>query len=176
MAKVFGSMDFFVYFCGVNVKCRVIEAAIGVLLLAVGGLLYVLYRPHETLLLHLADELGMGDIIDGWREAAAVLTPPAWVVGSLPAGLWALSYVLIIDSLVGNASGRCSTGNNASERCSTGKRRLALAFIPLLGVASELMQGLRWLPGTFDWLDLVLYSLPMGIIITKIKDYGKLFH
>jgi len=112
-----------------------------------GGLIYVLYRSEETLLLRLADALGMGDDIGRWRQSAAMLTLPEWVVYSLPAGLWAFSYVLIVDSLT---RGQPWKG-----------RVLAISFVPLVGAASELMQAAGLLPGTFDWVDLVLYTLPL---------------
>lgn len=122
----------------------------GVLLLAAGGLTYILFRPAETLLIRLAGWLGMAGEMGRWREAAAGLAPPEWVVCSLPAGLWALSYVLIIDSLT---QGQPWKG-----------RAVAISFVPLIGVGSELMQAFGLLPGTFDWLDLLFYLLPMLII------------
>lgn len=122
----------------------------GVLLLAAGGLTYILFRPAETLLVRLAGWLGMGGETDRWREAAAGLTPPEWVVYSLPAGLWALSYVLIIDSLT---QGQPRKG-----------RVVAISFIPLMGAGSELLQAFGLLLGTFDWLDLLFYLLPLIII------------
>jgi hypothetical protein len=95
----------------------------------------------------MASALGMDGEIGHWRQTAAMLTPPEWMVYSLPAGLWALSYVLIIDSLT---QGQPRRG-----------RALAIGFVPMAGVASELMQAARILPGTFDWIDLELYVLPL---------------
>lgn len=123
--------------------------AAGVVLLFLGGMLYVLYRPQSLLLFRVADGMGLTDAIGGWRHAAAPFAPAEFVVYNLPAGLWALSYVLIVGTL---AQGLPSV-----------KRWVAVAFVPLVGVVSELMQAARLLPGIFDWIDLALYAAPLAL-------------
>ena len=130
--------------------------ALGVMLLFAGGMIYVLYRPQTLLLFHVAGGLGMTDLIGQWRQIATAWQPAAFTVYCLPAGLWALSYVLIVGTL--------------AQSLSTLRRWIAVAFIPLLGIASEVMQALSIIPGTFDWTDLTLYALPLiayATIITK---------
>jgi hypothetical protein len=123
-----------------------------VLLLTAGGLLYVLYRPMETLLIRLMGRIGMDACLDRWREAAAAVTPPEWVVYSLPAGLWAMSYVLIVDALT------------AGSKMTYKGRLAAVSIVPLLGMTSELLQAAGLVPGTFDWLDLGFYLLPLTLL------------
>ena len=121
--------------------------ALGVMLLFTGGMIYVLYRPQTLLLFHVAGGLGMTDIIEQWRQMATAWHPAAFTVYCLPAGLWALSYVLIVGTL--------------TQGLPTIRRWVAVASIPLLGIASEVMQALSIIPGTFDWADLALYVLPL---------------
>lgn len=119
----------------------------GVMLLFMGGMLYVLYRPQTLLLFHVAEGLGLTDAISQWRlQAASTWQPAEFIVYCLPAGLWATSYVLIV--------GMLAQGLPAKRRWT------AVAFIPTLGAASELMQAMGIIPGTFDWTDLALYVLP----------------
>ena len=130
--------------------------AVGMLLLFMGGMIYVLYRPQTLLLFHVAGGLGMTELIGQWRQMATAWHPAAFTIYCLPAGLWALSYVLIVGTLA---------------QCLPAIRRwVAVAFIPLLGIASEVLQALGIVPGTFDWTDLTLYALPLiayATIITK---------
>lgn len=126
------------------------------LLLFLGGMIYVLYRPQTLLLFHVAGGLGMTDLIGQWRQMAMAWQPAAFTVYCLPAGLWALSYVLIVGTL--------------AQSLSPIRRWIAVAFIPLLGIASEVLQAAGIVPGTFDWTDLTLYALPLiayATIITK---------
>ena len=130
--------------------------ALGVLLLFMGGMIYVLYRPQTLLLFHVAGGLGMTDLIGQWRQMATVWHPAAFTIYCLPAGLWALSYVLIVGTL--------------AQGLPVIRRWIAVFFIPLLGIASEVLQAVNIVPGTFDWTDLTLYALPLiayATIITK---------
>lgn len=123
---------------------------LGTVLLFMGGMLYVLYRPQTLLLFHVAEGMGLADIIGQWRlSAAAAWQPAAFTVYSLPAGLWALSYVLIVGTL---AQGLPSKW-----------RWAAVTFVPLLGAISELLQAVGIVPGTFDWTDLALYLIPVAL-------------
>lgn len=121
--------------------------AVGVMLLLVGGLVYVLFRPTTLLLFHVAEGLGLADAIAQWRQAAAPYCPAPFTVYTLPAGLWALSYVLIVAPL--------------AQGLPTLRRWVAVSFIPLLGAVSEVLQAPAIVPGTFDWADLALYLLPL---------------
>ena len=130
----------------------VLSVIAGLLTLIAGGMIYVLYRPRTLLLFHVADGLGLTTPLAHWRLSAMAFTPPEFVVYSLPAGLWAMSYVLIEGVLV--------------QAFSAQRRWAAVAFVPLLGAASELLQAARLLPGTFDASDLVLYLLPLAVYDT----------
>ena len=134
-------------------------------LLAVGGLIYIIFRS-QTLLYRLVGE--------GWpwmvhlRTAAAELLQRSGAVGefvvfSLPDGFWATAYILLMDHV---------------HRAAPARERIAwAAVIPLIGAAAELLQALcptGYRPwginlGTFDVLDLVCYLAPLAIYILLQK-------
>lgn len=122
-------------------------------LLLVGGLLYLLFRPRTLLLFCVADALGAASVVDGWRAAVADWHLPAFAVHNLPGGLWAVSYMLIVDALLAGRPWQA--------------RLAAVSVIPLAGAASELMQALHLLPGTPDVADAVCYLLPLAIYLSK---------
>ena len=138
--------------------------ATGIMLLFMGGMLYVLYRPQTLLLFHVANGMGLTDVIGRWRlTASETWQPTEFVVYCLPAGLWAMSYVLIVGTL--------------AQELPLKRRWMAVAVIPVLGAASELLQAMSIIPGTFDWADLALYILPLIIYATiNNKRHGKLFY
>lgn len=131
------------------------------LLLALGGAIYIIFRSH-TLLYRLVGE--------GWpwinnlRTTATDLMQQGgalgeFVVFSLPDGLWATAYILLIDVIY---------------RDSPKSIRLRWAGgIPLIGAATELLQALcptGYRPwgvnlGTFDTLDLACYLVPYIIYL-----------
>lgn len=138
------------------------------LLLALGGAVYIIFRS-QTLLYQIVGE--------GWpwlnnlRSAAAQLLPRGgalgdFVVYSLPDGLWATAYILVID--------RVHRDSSTSERIAWA------AVIPLVGAAAEILQaccptdymigGIHI--GTFDVLDLVCYLAPLTIYILLLKYHS----
>ena len=123
------------------------KALLGFALLGVGIAIYLLLRSRDMLGFALVDAIGLGDIADGWRHVARSWhTLPTFAVYCVPGGLWAAAYILIIDSLFYRQ---------------TAKWRLAIAaVIPAMGVISEALQALGWLPGTPDALDALCYTVP----------------
>lgn len=114
---------------------------IGIALLCVGGYIYITSRP-ATLLFVVCSKFLTTD------------SPslPSFVVYNLPGGLWSASYMLIMHPLVRH------------ERLQ--RRIMFVTAIPMLGIVSELMQVVGWLPGTFDAIDMLCYSLPVIIYLT----------
>ncbi len=127
-------------------KKGLVQIALACLLLLVGGALYLFLRPSGLLLHKVAADLGLGEQIRQGRLFFSGFQLPEWMLFSLPAALWAAAYILVTDAIL-------------AQRPPL--RRLAVAaFIPALGMASELMQALHLLPGTFDVADLVAYAVP----------------
>ena len=66
------------------------------LFIFIGGMIYVLYRPDNILLFRVTDSLGMKPLIDVARLSASQVKLPLFVINSLPAGLWAASYLMMM--------------------------------------------------------------------------------
>lgn len=92
------------------------------------------------------------------RETVLSLKLPDFVIYCLPDGLWTTSFILIMDAI-----------------WSTLKEKLFWAsIIPVIGIASEILQIVHILPGTFDYGDLLCYTLPLItniIVVLKINSY-----
>jgi len=114
----------------------------GILILALGGFIYILYREH-TLLYKLCNTI-LSDYLSFMRDVLG--RPSDFIVYNLPGGLWSIAYIIIIDGLFPHVSFRTI----AFRSC----------VIPMAGVLSELLQAVHVLPGHYDSLDLTLYLLP----------------
>ena len=126
----------------------------GVTSLLAGALIYLLFRGKNLLGFMLLRRIGLEPWADRMRSYTADVRLPDVFVNSLPGGLWALGYILVIDSIFGNQS--------------RSTRIVWASVIPLLGVCSEVLQGVGLLPGVFDLWDLVCYALPFIIFVTRI--------
>lgn len=125
------------------------------LFIFIGGMIYVLYRPDNILLFRVTDSLGMKPLIDVARLSASQVKLPLFVINSLPAGLWAASYLMMM---------------YITTRFHTRKVRLMLALpLPITAIVLEIMQYFGWCHGTFDIYDLLCYIVPLFIFIKSIK-------
>lgn len=131
------------------------ELLAALLLLMVGFMLYLLFRPRTLLLFWLADLSGMAPWVDQWRQAMADCHLPSFVVVSLPGALWSASFVLTIDALLAGQPRRVQL--------------LGASVIPLIGVASEMLQAFKLLPGEADWADAVCYAVPLLVYVVIKK-------
>jgi hypothetical protein len=122
---------------------------IAVLAMLLGGLLYLLCRPACTRVTGWIQDTGFWSMLRVIRESLApvCVTFPAWVLYSLPDGLWSFAYAVIMSQLWRGRSGLIS--------------RLWLSTIPMVGIGFELSQLLAVIPGTFTWLDLFFSSVGM---------------
>lgn len=119
-----------------------LHIALGTLSITVGGAIYAIYRPH-TLLYQLfpsSDHSLLSDL-------RATPPPLPWfVIYNLPGALWSLAYILIIHGFYAHTPLR--------------QRLVIASIVPLIGAASELMQAAHLLPGHYDTIDLLCYSIP----------------
>ena len=118
----------------------------GVLMLLIGGMVYLLCRPHTILINHIASFLGLDPFLVNMREWIQIHQLSHILIYSLPAGLWAASYVTLVHAF--------------SDRLSRCERLSFAAVMPMLGTLSEVLQGMGIVPGTFDTLDIVCYITP----------------
>ena len=121
----------------------------GVVLVLIGGMGYLLFRPTRLLIYQLACCTGMEPLLRQWREHTLQWDLPEWVVYCLPDGLWSAGYVLIVSGLFRPHP----------------LKWLVAGIIPLVGALSELAQWMGMLPGRFDVVDIVCYLLPYALYL-----------
>ena len=134
-----------------------LKLPLGMMMLLMGGMTYLLFRPQTLLMFHVTDALGLSAVINSMRKGISSQLPE-FIIYNLPGALWAAAYILTIDSLM--------------FRQSVMPRILVSGIIPVIGAVSELLQLIGLLPGTFDVADLLCYLVPYLLylsIILKIK-------
>ena len=131
-----------------------LKLSLGIMLLLVGGITYLLFRPRTLLMFHVADYLGLSPIIDRIREGMTDAWFPEFIVYSLPGALWSAAYLLTVDCFLYGQSVRT--------------RLVATSIIPLIGAASEVLQLTGMVPGTFDGWDLLCYLIPYLLYLSCI--------
>jgi hypothetical protein len=127
--------------------------------LIIGGLIYISFRSMSLIMFSWFDMTGLNTTASFIRHLAYPLKNhlPPWVYYSLPDGLWVYSFSSALLILWG-------------EQFEKAKIWL---FIPLFfGILTEIAQGLKIFPGTFDFLDLTFttIALLLSIIIIKPKN------
>jgi hypothetical protein len=138
----------------INRSCVYLSA----IALLLGGIIYILFRTSEPVLLHRILEHDPSGWLSSARNKAFSITPylPAWFVFSLPDGLWAFVYALVITAIW-----------NGSK---SPLKYIWMASIPLLVIGFEFLQYLKIIPGTFCFLDL---AFGLAGIITGIMTGSK---
>jgi hypothetical protein len=134
-----------------------LKLPLGMMLLLMGGMTYLLFRPQTLLMFHVTDALGLSAVINSMRKGISSQLPE-FIIYNLPGALWAAAYILTIDSLM--------------FRQSVMPRILVSGIIPVIGAVSELLQLIGLLPGTFDVADLLCYLVPYLLYLSitlKIK-------
>lgn len=130
------------------------EYILALILLFVGGMIYLLYRPQSILLFRATDVLGLAPYISSLRESASSAILPSILINSVPAGLWTASYLILM---------YCNT------KFYNKKTRMMLSLpLPVSMIVLEFMQLVGWCPGTFDFYDLICYVIPLIIFIKSI--------
>jgi hypothetical protein len=123
--------------------------------LLAGGIIYILFRTSRPAFFNWISAVGL----DGWlnfaRNSSLSLTPllPGWIVYSLPNGLWAFAYALLITSIWSGSK--------------SWLRYIWISSIPVLVLGFEILQFARIIPGTFSIQDIAfgITGLTFGIIV-----------
>jgi len=129
-------------------RARANNIAASILLLAVGSVIYALWRSRSLLMFQWFDAAGIGPLIDRSRGYVHFIHVAAWIRYSLPDALWASSGVFLFSAIW--------TGSRSSVR------HIWIIIAPLLAIGGELAQAVRVIPGTFDWIDLLTCVLLSG--------------
>ena len=76
---------------------------------------------------------------------------PDWAAFSLPDGLWMFSYLLFMKAIW--------------YKNTTIQALVFPLILPLIANTTELLQGINCFPGTFDYLDIICYNIPVIIYL-----------
>jgi hypothetical protein len=123
-----------------------------VLPILLGGLIYLCWRDPDLLMFKWFRGLRLEPTILQLRLVTASVRPalPFWFVYSLPDGLWVYALTSFMAHIW--------TGSRLSFL-----KIFCLSAGPVLGAGSELGQGARLVPGSFDWTDFVFYITAAAI-------------
>lgn len=130
---------------------------LSVLLIFIGELIYILYRPLTLYMFKPFEQMSMLDNIRYLR--ASHLFPhieevPGWVVYSLPDGMWLLSYLFAMESIWYNEGKHI--------------RLLFVWIMPTAIIIHEFCQLMRLAKGTWDINDFSFYIIAIIIyLLTK---------
>ena len=137
---------------------------ITLLALMTGGFIYIFLRPVPPLFFGLLELSGLSGLLDAVRLTTLTITPmvPDWVVYSLPQGLWAFAYAVIIMGIWKNRHAWISY--------------LWLSTIPLLVFGFEGLQYTGVVRGTYCLLDMLfgMGGIVLGVILLYDKQWSLL--
>ena len=120
-----------------------------------GGVIYIFLRTSEHVFFSWINAVGLGNWINFARQHSLSqnLHLPEWIVFSLPNGLWAFAYALIITKIWSGSK--------------SWLKYFWMASIPVLVVGFELLQYSGIIRGTFCIQDIALGigGLILGVIV-----------
>ena len=135
-----------------SIKYRATKAMLSLVILLLGGLVYVIYRDKSLLMFDWYDALGISNEIDGLRSLFQGEGIYGWVKYSLPDGLWAFSYMFLVDTIWNGTKSLCSY--------------IFVYSLPTLALLSEFLQYFGLVPGVFDWMDVASYLFAILLFVT----------
>lgn len=119
------------------------------MLLAGSTFIYLVFRADNIIGYRLVYNLGLSGMLDSIRTALGGVNLPEFVVYSLPDGLWLVSYMLLVDSLLPQHP----------------TKPIWIIALPANAIASEIAQSWHLLPGNFDVWDLACYVIPTTLYL-----------
>lgn len=140
------------FFREYSLKDRIKRSILSLLILCIGGFIYIGLRDKSLLMFDWFNHLGLSqhvEIIRGVFNSEGVY---GWVKNSLPDGFWLFSYMFLVDAIW-----------NGSKSVSS---HVFIYYLPLLALLSEILQYWGVVPGVFDWIDVASYLLAILLYIT----------
>jgi hypothetical protein len=128
--------------------------------LFLGGFIYILFRSESLLMFKWFNLLSVDGLIHHLRIQVVPYRHfvPEFIIFSFPDGIWLYSLTVVMGGLWHNAS--IST------------RLFWISIGPILGIGGEFGQIFGFVPGTFDYNDLlVCFSATLGaLVLIKKKE------
>ncbi len=139
------------YYMQHSIKYRAAKIMLSLVVLLLGGLIYVIFRDKSLLMFDWFNTIGIGDEVDGLRRLFHGEGIYGWVKYCLPDGLWVFSYMFIVDAIWDGERNAVSM--------------MYLWILPIVAVLSECFQYFGLLPGVFDWKDMASYILAITLFL-----------
>lgn len=127
-------------------KSSIAKTCLGLLLLATGSLIYLLFRSKTLYIYVWCKSLGLSAIIDAFRKNVQNWNVSDFVRFSLPDGFYCAAYVLMIDAIWHDDKRKV--------------KYILLSLVPIITIVSEILQFYGVVRGTFDEMDLFCYLIP----------------
>lgn len=128
-----------------------------------GGVIYIFLRPVKPAFFNLLGVLGLENLVNSIRESTVPVSRnfPEWFIYTLPNGLWAFGYTLLILAIWRGSK--------------SGIKYIWFSSIPVLIFGFELLQYTGNIRGTFALEDILsgLAGILIGIITTKLYGHEK---
>lgn len=137
--------------------CRVLSVSISLILLLIGGMLYIAFRTKTLLMFTWAELLGLDSCVDTLRHYAVKFNPPYFLKYCLPNALWLSSYIIMANTLIRQGSSKF----------------FWIISLPLIAIIFEILQKWNVIPGVFDIWDLLCLVVPTIIYIFYFISYEK---
>ena len=129
-----------------------------ILSLGIGGIIYLFFRPR-TLYMFSYVPNDVIEWIDRTKLSFQDINNLEFVIYNLPAGLWTISYIILMQLIMTDSRGI--------------NRILWIYSLPLFLTIVEFLQLFSFFPGTFDVLDIVVYIIPIIFSILIDIRYEK---
>lgn len=140
------------YFREYSLKDRIGRSILSLLILCIGGLIYIGLRDKSLLMFDWFNHLGISQYVEIFRGLFNSEGVYGWVKNSLPDGLWLFSYMFLVDAIW-----------NGSKSISA---YIFIYYLPILALVSEFSQYFGLVPGVFDWIDVASYLFAILLYIT----------
>lgn len=130
------------------------EIVLGVIFLACGCAIYLLFRSKSLNIYQWCSALGLSNTIDTLRYSVQNWNVSKFVRFSLPDGFYSAAYILMIDAIWHNDKGAI--------------KNIIISLVPFVTISSEVLQYFGLVKGTFDIYDLVCYTFPLLVYLSII--------
>ena len=138
------------------------EVALGVLFLACGSAIYLLFRSKALNIYQWCSALGLSSMIDSLRNSVHGWNISEFVKFSLPDGLYCAAYILIIDAIWHYDNGIV--------------KNIIISLVPFVTINGEVLQYYGLVKGTFDIYDLTCYAIPPLVYIAIKSTNNNMFN